>query len=36
MSQRAHGRQELAFAATERTDYEAKRCVDMWLKMPGI
>ncbi|CAL8257412.1 unnamed protein product [Lota lota] len=36
MSQRAHGRQELAFAATERTDYDAKRCVDMWLKMPGV
>ena len=36
MSQRAHGRHELACAATERTDYDAKRCVDMWLKMPGI
>ncbi|XP_056465085.1 E3 SUMO-protein ligase ZNF451 [Gadus chalcogrammus] len=36
MSQRAHGRHELACAATERTDYDAKRCVDMWLKMPGV
>ncbi|KAK0133666.1 E3 SUMO-protein ligase ZNF451 [Merluccius polli] len=35
ISQRAHG-QGLAFGATERTGYDAKQCVDMWLKMPGV
>ncbi|KAG7230175.1 hypothetical protein INR49_009895 [Caranx melampygus] len=30
--QKAHGRQELAFGSA--VNQEAKRCVDMWLKMP--
>nr|XP_046257662.1 E3 SUMO-protein ligase ZNF451 [Scatophagus argus]XP_046257663.1 E3 SUMO-protein ligase ZNF451 [Scatophagus argus] len=34
--QRAHGQQELAFSSTNGTTQEAKRCVDMWLKMPGV
>ncbi|KAK2921965.1 E3 SUMO-protein ligase ZNF451 [Channa argus] len=33
--QRAHGQQELAFTSTNGVNKEAKRCVDMWLKMPG-
>lgn len=33
--QRAHGQQELAFSSTNGSHQEAKRCVDMWLKMPG-
>ncbi|KAK2824196.1 hypothetical protein Q5P01_021371 [Channa striata] len=33
--QRAHGQQELAFNSTNGVNQEAKRCVDMWLKMPG-
>ena len=36
--QRAHGQQELAELAltpSNGTNQEAKRCVDMWLKMPG-
>uniref|UniRef100_A0A8D2ZZP7 Zinc finger protein 451 n=1 Tax=Scophthalmus maximus TaxID=52904 RepID=A0A8D2ZZP7_SCOMX len=32
--QRAHGQQELAVA--HGVNQEAKRCVDMWLKMPGL
>ncbi|XP_068423336.1 E3 SUMO-protein ligase ZNF451 isoform X2 [Clinocottus analis] len=34
--QRAHGQQELAFSSPNGTNREAKHCVDMWLKMPGI
>ncbi|KAM4591113.1 E3 SUMO-protein ligase ZNF451 isoform 2-T6 [Odontesthes bonariensis] len=34
--QRAHGQQELAVSSTNGTNQEAKRCVDMWLKMPGV
>ncbi|TKS85460.1 E3 SUMO-protein ligase ZNF451 [Collichthys lucidus] len=34
--QKAHGRQELAFSSTNGINQEAKRCVDMWLKMPGV
>ena len=34
ISQKAHGRQELAFSPNGHA-YDAKRCVDMWLKMPG-
>ncbi|XP_039995852.1 E3 SUMO-protein ligase ZNF451 isoform X2 [Xiphias gladius] len=33
--QRAHGQQELAFSTANGVNQEAKRCVDMWLKMPG-
>ncbi|KAI3363127.1 hypothetical protein L3Q82_011779 [Scortum barcoo] len=33
--QKAHGQQELAFSSTNGINQEAKRCVDMWLKMPG-
>lgn len=33
--QKAHGQQELAFSSTNGLNQEAKRCVDMWLKMPG-
>ncbi|KAJ3610727.1 hypothetical protein NHX12_022818 [Muraenolepis orangiensis] len=35
-TQMAHGRQELAITASERTNYDAKQCVEMWLKMPGV
>ncbi|XP_062286766.1 E3 SUMO-protein ligase ZNF451 [Scomber scombrus] len=34
--QKAHGRQELAFSSTNGSHQEAKKCVDMWLKMPGL
>ncbi|XP_047459935.1 E3 SUMO-protein ligase ZNF451 [Mugil cephalus] len=34
--QKAHGQQELAFSSTNGVNHEAKRCVDMWLKMPGL
>lgn len=34
--QKAHGQQELAFSSTNGVNQEAKRCVDMWLKMPGL
>lgn len=34
--QRAHGQQELAVIATNGITQDAKRCVDMWLKMPGV
>lgn len=34
--QRAHGQRELAFSSANGVNLEAKRCVDMWLKMPGI
>lgn len=34
--QKAHGQQELAFSSTNAINQEAKRCVDMWLKMPGV
>ncbi|XP_055008186.1 E3 SUMO-protein ligase ZNF451 [Boleophthalmus pectinirostris] len=33
--QRAHGQRELAFNSANGMSQEAKRCVDMWLKMPG-
>ncbi|XP_029031820.1 E3 SUMO-protein ligase ZNF451 [Betta splendens] len=33
--QKAHGQQELAFSSPNGLNQEAKRCVDMWLKMPG-
>lgn len=32
LSQKAHGQKELAFSPGG----DAKRCVDMWLKMPGV
>ncbi|GLD66565.1 E3 SUMO-protein ligase ZNF451 isoform X1 [Lates japonicus] len=34
--QKAHGQQELAFSSANGINQEAKRCVDMWLKMPGL
>ncbi|XP_017268326.2 E3 SUMO-protein ligase ZNF451 isoform X1 [Kryptolebias marmoratus] len=34
--QKAHGRHELALNSTNGLTQEAKRCVDMWLKMPGL
>lgn len=34
--QKAHGQRELAFSSANGVNLEAKRCVDMWLKMPGI
>lgn len=34
--QRAHGQRGLAFTSTNGMNQEAKNCVDMWLKMPGI
>lgn len=34
--QRAHGQQELAFTSPNGINREAKHCVDMWLKMPGV
>ncbi|XP_063047599.1 E3 SUMO-protein ligase ZNF451 isoform X2 [Engraulis encrasicolus] len=36
ISQQAHGRQELAFSDGNGEGHDAKRCVDMWLKMPGV
>lgn len=33
--QKAHGQRELALSSTNGVNLEAKRCVDMWLKMPG-
>uniref|UniRef100_A0A3B5LX38 C2H2-type domain-containing protein n=1 Tax=Xiphophorus couchianus TaxID=32473 RepID=A0A3B5LX38_9TELE len=33
--QKAHGQQELAGSSANGVSMEAKRCVDMWLKMPG-
>uniref|UniRef100_A0A3Q3WM71 C2H2-type domain-containing protein n=1 Tax=Mola mola TaxID=94237 RepID=A0A3Q3WM71_MOLML len=36
ISQRARGQQELAFSSTSEINQEAKRCVDMWLKMPAV
>ncbi|XP_077586484.1 E3 SUMO-protein ligase ZNF451 isoform X2 [Stigmatopora nigra] len=35
LKQRVHGQQELALSSSNGTNLEAKRCVDMWLKMPG-
>ncbi|XP_076022381.1 E3 SUMO-protein ligase ZNF451 isoform X2 [Genypterus blacodes] len=32
----AHGQQELAVCSTSGRSHEAKRCVEMWLKMPGL
>ncbi|XP_038152201.1 E3 SUMO-protein ligase ZNF451 [Cyprinodon tularosa] len=34
--QKAHGQQELAGSSTNGVSIEAKRCVDMWLRMPGL
>ncbi|KAK9541669.1 hypothetical protein VZT92_001695 [Zoarces viviparus] len=34
--QRAHGQQELACSSPNGINREAKHCVDMWLKMPGV
>ncbi|KAF7658662.1 hypothetical protein LDENG_00009520 [Lucifuga dentata] len=34
--QKVHGQQELALTSTNGSSQEAKRCVDMWLKMPGL
>ncbi|XP_077351964.1 E3 SUMO-protein ligase ZNF451 [Festucalex cinctus] len=36
MQQKVHGQQELAISSTNGINLEAKRCVDMWLKMPGL
>lgn len=33
--QKAHGQRELAFSPANGINQEAKRCVDMWLQMPG-
>ncbi|KAM9847944.1 E3 SUMO-protein ligase ZNF451 isoform 2-T3 [Aulostomus maculatus] len=33
---RVRGQQELAFNPSNGMNQEAKRCVDMWLKMPGV
>lgn len=35
-SQHAHGLQELEFIQGHSHKEEARRCVDHWLKMPGI
>ncbi|XP_021166845.2 E3 SUMO-protein ligase ZNF451 isoform X1 [Fundulus heteroclitus] len=34
--QKAHGQQELACSSSNGVNMEAKRCVDMWLRMPGL
>lgn len=34
--QKAHGQQELAGSSTNGINIEAKRCVEMWLRMPGL
>ncbi|XP_071769501.2 E3 SUMO-protein ligase ZNF451 isoform X2 [Centroberyx gerrardi] len=36
ISQKAHGQRELAVGSRNGSDQDAKRCVDMWLKMPGL
>ncbi|XP_061914271.1 E3 SUMO-protein ligase ZNF451-like isoform X1 [Entelurus aequoreus] len=36
IQQRVHGQQELMCRSTNTTNQEAKRCVDAWLKMPGL
>lgn len=36
IQQRIHGQQELAITPTNGINLEAKRCVEMWLKMPGM
>ncbi|XP_036402734.1 E3 SUMO-protein ligase ZNF451 [Megalops cyprinoides] len=36
VTQQAHGRQELAFSRSNGESRDAKHCVDMWLKMPGL
>ncbi|XP_056147884.1 E3 SUMO-protein ligase ZNF451 [Lampris incognitus] len=36
ISQRTHGQQEIALSSENGNSEDAKRCVDMWLKMPGI
>lgn len=35
ISQQAHGRHELSVSRTNSESGDAKRCVDIWLKMPG-
>ncbi|XP_024153638.1 E3 SUMO-protein ligase ZNF451 isoform X1 [Oryzias melastigma] len=34
--QKAHGQQELAVSSANSVNQDAKRCVEMWLKMPGV
>uniref|UniRef100_A0A3P9MM22 Zinc finger protein 451 n=1 Tax=Oryzias latipes TaxID=8090 RepID=A0A3P9MM22_ORYLA len=34
--QKAHGQQELAVSSANRVNQDARRCVEMWLKMPGV
>uniref|UniRef100_A0A1A8MEB0 Zinc finger protein 451 n=1 Tax=Nothobranchius pienaari TaxID=704102 RepID=A0A1A8MEB0_9TELE len=34
--QKAHGQRELAVSSPNGRNQEAKHCVDMWLKMPGL
>lgn len=36
ISQQAHGRHELAVSRSNNDRDNAKRCVDIWLKMPGL
>nr|XP_057915015.1 E3 SUMO-protein ligase ZNF451 [Doryrhamphus excisus]XP_057915016.1 E3 SUMO-protein ligase ZNF451 [Doryrhamphus excisus]XP_057915017.1 E3 SUMO-protein ligase ZNF451 [Doryrhamphus excisus]XP_057915018.1 E3 SUMO-protein ligase ZNF451 [Doryrhamphus excisus] len=36
IQQRIHGQQELMIRSTNPKTQEAKRCVDAWLKMPGL
>uniref|UniRef100_A0A3B3QTA3 Zinc finger protein 451 n=1 Tax=Paramormyrops kingsleyae TaxID=1676925 RepID=A0A3B3QTA3_9TELE len=36
VSQQAKGRQEVAFSVSNGDHFDAKRCVDMWLKMPEL
>ncbi|XP_029926672.1 E3 SUMO-protein ligase ZNF451 isoform X2 [Myripristis murdjan] len=36
ISQKAHGQRELAFNSRNGSNQDAKHCVDMWLKMPGL
>ncbi|KAI7805582.1 E3 SUMO-protein ligase ZNF451-like isoform X3 [Triplophysa rosa] len=36
ISQQAHGRHELTVSRTNSESGDAKRCVDIWLKMPGL
>ncbi|XP_019725983.1 E3 SUMO-protein ligase ZNF451 isoform X4 [Hippocampus comes] len=36
IQQKIHGQQELAITPTNGINLEAKRCVEMWLKMPGL
>ncbi|XP_051772307.1 E3 SUMO-protein ligase ZNF451 isoform X1 [Ctenopharyngodon idella] len=36
ISQQAHGRHELSVSRSNNDRDDAKRCVDIWLKMPGL